>query len=52
MKYDNRYTLTKEFTGVSQKMYVIRFQGTWIGQHPTKEGAIAMKRAYEFNRWR
>jgi hypothetical protein len=34
---DRRYSITGEFTGKSKKQFVIRFCGTYVGEHATRD---------------
>ena len=45
---DSRYTLTREFTGLSHKMYVFRFCGDFVAAYKHKADALeAMQGHFE-----
>jgi hypothetical protein len=49
MAKDERYTITKEFCGYSQKMYVLRFCGDFLGSFEKKYNAVSAAKEHVEN---
>lgn len=51
-KRDKRYGVYMEYTGDTQRMFMARFCGEWIGCHKTVEGAWALAQDHADDRHR
>jgi hypothetical protein len=43
MKTDKRYTITREWCGASEPLFVVRFCGDWVGSSASRWDAEAIR---------